>query len=188
MATILLFHHALGLTPGVQAFAEELRAAGHTVHTPDLYEGKTFTDLKEGVAHADRTGFDTITDRGVSAADQLPADLVYAGFSLGAMPAQKLTQNRPGARGALLFHSSIPLKYYGGTWPGGVPLQIHTMENDDWGDVDVARQIAETVPQAELFLYPGNRHLFTDQSTPDYDEKAAALVRQRVLDFLGKIG
>jgi dienelactone hydrolase len=188
MATILLFHHALGLTPGVLAFADQLRAAGHTVHTPDLYDGKTFTDLNEGVAHADRTGFDAITDRGVSAADRLPADMVYAGFSLGAMPAQKLAQNRSGARGALLFHSSIPLKHYGGSWPAGVPLQIHTMENDDWGDVDVAKQIAETVPGTELFLYPGDRHLFTDRSTPDYDEKAASLVRDRVLHFLGKVG
>lgn len=188
MATVLLFHHALGLTSGVKAFADDLRAAGHTVHTPDLYDGKTFTALNEGVAHADRTGFDTITDRGVSAADQLPADTVYAGFSLGAMPAQKLAMTRPGAKGALLFHSSIPLKYYGGAWPAGVPLQIHTMENDDWGDVDVAKQIAETVPGTELFLYPGDHHLFTDRSTPDYDEKAAALVRQRVLQFLGKAG
>src|ERR1044071_8097851 len=103
MATILLFHHALGLTPGVLAFADELRAAGHTVHTPDLYDGKTFTHLNAGVAHADRTGVDAVTDRGVSAADRLPADMVYAGFSLGAMPAQKLAQNRSGARGALLF-------------------------------------------------------------------------------------
>jgi dienelactone hydrolase len=187
MATILLFHHALGLTSGCLAFADDLRAAGHVVHAPDLYEGRTFTDLNEGVAHAEKTGFDTITERGIHAADRLPADIVYAGFSMGAMPAQKLAQTRPGARGALLFHSSIPLKYYGGVWPAGVPLQIHTMENDSWGDVDVAREIAQTVAGVELFLYPGDRHLFTDRSLPDYDEHAAGLVRERVHRFLGKV-
>ena len=129
MATTFLFHHALGLTSSF-AYAHDLRASGHVVHVPDLYEGRTFTDLNEGVAHAEKTGFDTITERGIHAADRLPAELVYAGFSMGAMPAQKLAQSRPGARGALLFHSSIPLKYYGGVWPAGVPLQIHTMEND----------------------------------------------------------
>ena len=185
MATILLFHHALGLTSGCLAFADDLRAAGHVVHTPDLYEGRTFTDLNEGVAHAEKTGFDTITERGINAADRLPADIVYGGFSMGAMPAQKLAMTRPGARGALLFHSSIPLKYYGGVWPAGVPLQIHTMENDSWGDVDVAREIAQTVAGVELFLYPGDRHLFTDRSLPDYDGHAAGLVRERVHRFLG---
>jgi dienelactone hydrolase len=187
VATILLFHHALGLTPGCLAFADDLRAAGHVVHTPDLYEGRTFTDLNEGVAHAETTGFDTITERGIRAADRLPADIVYAGFSMGAMPAQKLAMTRPGARGALLFHSSIPLKYYGGLWPAGVPLQIHTMESDSWGDVDVAHEIAQTVAGAELFLYPGDRHLFTDKSLPDYDEHAAGLVRERVHRFLERM-
>ena len=186
MATIILFHHALGLTSGCLAFADDLRAVGHVVYIPDLYEGRTFTDLNEGVAHAEKIGFDTITELGIRAADRLPADIVYGGFSMGAMPAQKLAQNRPGARGALLFHSSIPLKYYGGVWPAGVPLQIHTMEGDSWGDVDVAREITQTVAGAELFLSPGDRHLFTDRSLPDYDERAAGLVRERVHRFLEK--
>jgi dienelactone hydrolase len=184
MATILLFHHAQGLTSGVRAFADDLRAAGHVVHTPDLYEGKTFSGLNEGVENAKKVGFGTLLERGVQAAEDLPNDLVYAGFSMGCMAAQKLTQTRPGARGALLFHSAIPLSEFGGTWPKGVPLQIHTMEGDDWGDVPEARQLAETIEGAELFLYPGDKHLFTDRSLDQYDEKAASLVMQRVLRFL----
>jgi len=187
MAEVLLFHHALGLTAGCLAFAEDLRTAGHVVHAPDLYERKTFGTVAEGVAHAQKVGFDTILERGKRAAEGLPNDLVYAGFSLGVMSAQMLAQTRPGARGALLFHSAFPLSEFGGSWPPGVPLQIHTMEGDDWGDVDVARQLVEEVEGAELFLYPGDRHLFVDSSLPDYDEKAAALVKQRVLQFLGHV-
>jgi dienelactone hydrolase len=187
MAELLLFHHALGLTAGCLAFAEELRAAGHVVHTPDLYEGKTFTGLPEGVGYAQQVGFDTIIERGRRAAEGLPNDMVYAGFSLGVMPAQMLAQTRSGAKGALLLHSSVPTSEFGGGWPEGVPLQVHTMEADEWGDVDVARQLAATIEGAELFLYPGDRHLFTDNSLPDYDERASTLLKQRVLSFLAAI-
>jgi dienelactone hydrolase len=184
MAAVLLFHHAQGLTAGCLSFADRLRAAGHVVHAPDLYEGETFAELDEGMAYVKRVGFDTIMERGRLAADGLPSEIVYAGFSLGAMPAQMLAQTRPGARGALLLHASIPISEFGGSWPQGVPLQIHTMEADELGDVDVARELAETIEGAELFLYPGDRHLFTDDSLPDYDESAATLVEQRVLRFL----
>jgi dienelactone hydrolase len=188
MAELILFHHALGLTAGCRAFAGDLRAAGHTVHLPDLYDGKTFAQLDDGVGHAKQVGFDKIIDRGRRAADGLPKGVVYAGFSLGVLPAQMLAQNRPGAKGALLFHSAIPISEFGGTWPHGVPLQIHTMEADAWGDVDIARDLAATVEGAQLFLYPGDRHLFTDNSLPDYDEAAAILLRQRVLSFLERVG
>jgi dienelactone hydrolase len=186
VAEVLLFHHALGLTPGVLAFSDALRAAGHTVHAPDLFEGRTFGSIEEGVGHAREVGFGTIAERGRQAAEGLPAELVYAGFSLGAMPAQQLAQTRPGAAGALLFHSAIPPEEFGGPWPAGVPLQIHIMEDDPWGgeDIEAARQLAETVDGAELFLYPGDRHLFADPSFSDYDADAAALVQQRVLEFL----
>lgn len=187
MAEVLLFHHALGLTAGCLALADELRAAGHVVHTPDLYDGVTFTTLPDGVGHAESLGFDTILDRGRRAADGLRSDLVYAGLSLGVMPAQLLAQTRPGTRGALLLHGCVPPSELGGAWPDDVPLQLHTMEDDDWGDVDVARSSAEAVEGAELFLYPGDRHLFTDSGLADYDEGAAALVTERVLDFLERI-
>jgi dienelactone hydrolase len=186
---VILFHHALGLTDGVRAFADNVRAHGHVVHVPDLYEGKTFTELTEGVRYAEEElGFDTIIDRGRLAAESLPTEIVYAGFSLGVLPAQMLSQTRAGARGALFFHAAVPTAEFGGPWPQGVPLQIHTMEADEWGDVDIARRLAETIDSAELFLYPGNRHLFADNSLPDYHEGAATLLERRVLSFLGDVG
>jgi dienelactone hydrolase len=186
MAEVLLFHHAQGQTAGFLAFADDVRAAGHVVHAPDLYDGKTFTDLNEGVAYAQEVGFGTIGERGRLAADGLPNELVYAGFSLGVIPAQMLAQTRPGAKGALLFSAAIPASEFGGSWPQGVPLQIHMMEGDEWAleDLPAARELAETVDGAELFLYPGDGHLFADNSLPDYDERAAALLEQRVLALL----
>jgi dienelactone hydrolase len=190
MAEVLLFHHGHGLTEGVRSFADELRAGGHVVHAPDLFDGKTFTDLEEGLGYAREVGFDTIGERGRQAAEELPNEIVYAGFSLGAMPAQMLAQTRPSAKGALLFHSCIPPEEFGGPWPQGVPLQIHLMEADEWaleGDLDAARELDEKVESAELFLYPGDRHLFTDSSLPDYDEGATTMVKRRVLGFLDDV-
>ena len=190
MAEVLLFHHAHGLTAGVLSFADELRAAGHVVHAPDLYDGNTFDDLDEGVGYAKQVGFGTIMERGRSAAEGLPSEIVYAGFSLGGMPAQMLAQTRPGAKGALLFHSAVPPSEFDGAWPEGVPLQMHIMEADEWaleGDLDAARELAETVESAELFLYPGDQHLFADDSLPSYDEGAATLLKQRVLSFLDAV-
>lgn len=186
MTETLLFHHAQGQTQGFLAFADELRAAGHVVHAPDLYDGKTFTDLNEGVGYAREVGFGTITERGRLAADGLPNELVYAGFSLGALPAQMLAQTRPGSKGALLFHAAFPASEFGDVWPAGVPLQIHMMEDDEWAaeDLPAARELVETSDGAELFLYPGDRHLFADNSLPDYDESAATLLKRRVLAFL----
>ena len=191
MSEVLLFHHAQGLTPGVLAFADELRAAGHEVHAPDLYDGKTFADLTEGVGYAKEVGFGTIAERGRLAAEGLPNEIVYAGFSLGVMPAQELAQTRPGAKGAVLFQSCFPPEEFGGPWPEDVPVQIHIMEEDEWaleGDLDAARELDATVESAELFLYPGDRHLFTDESLPEYDEAATTLVKQRVTSFLADVG
>ena len=193
MAEVLLFHHAQGLTRGVRAFADELRAAGHTVHTPDLFDGRTFETLDEGMAHAKAIGFENILERGVGTADELPAELVYAGFSLGEMAAQKLAQTRPGARGALLFYSCIPIsgEWAFGPWPDGVPVQIHGMDADPIfvgeGDIVAAREIVANAKDAELFLYPGDQHYFADSSLPSYDEDATALLTQRVLAFLDRV-
>jgi dienelactone hydrolase len=188
MAELLLFHHAQGRTAGVLAFADELRGAGHTVHTPDLYEGRTFATLDDGVAYAREVGFDNLLDRGVGAADGLSNELVYAGFSLGVMPAQQLAQTRAGARGALFFESCLPVSEFGTVWPAGVPVQIHGMDADPWfvgeGDIDAARALVASAEDAELFLYPGDRHLFADSSLPSYDAGAAKLLTERVLDFL----
>jgi dienelactone hydrolase len=189
MAEVVLFHHAQGLTPGVVAFAGELRRAGHTVHTPDLFEGRTFDSVEEGVGHAEEIGFGEVIERGVRAVDGLPAELVFAGFSLGVLPAQRLAQTRAGARGALLFHSCVPVSEFGSAWPHGVPVQVHAMDADpffvDEGDLEAARALVDATVEAELFLYPGDQHLFADSSLSSYDAKAAALLSQRVLDFLG---
>lgn len=190
MAEVVLFHHAQGLTRGCVAFADELRAAGHVVHTPDLYEGKTFAILADGVAHAKQVGFDKILERGRLAGERLAAGIVYAGMSLGVMPAQMLAQTRPGAKGALLLSGCLAPSEFGDSWPKGVPVQIHMMDRDEWvleGDLDAARQIAAAVENAELFLYPGDKHLFEDNSLPDYDKSAAALLKKRVLGFLDRM-
>jgi dienelactone hydrolase len=188
MTEVLLFHHAQGLTAGVHAFADDLRRAGHVVHVPDLYDGRTFETLEEGVAHAEKIGFGEVIERGVRVADPLPAELVYAGFSLGVLPAQKLAQTRAGARGALLFYSCVPASEFGSGWPADVPVQVHGMDADPIfvgeGDIDAARAIVETAPHGELFLYPGDQHYFADSSLPSYDANATALLTQRVLDFL----
>jgi len=188
MAEVLLFHHAQGQTPGFHAFADELRQAGHTVHTPDLFDGRTFASIEEGMAYAEQLGFpNEIIGRGERAADALPHELVYAGFSLGVVPAQKLAQTRPGARGALLFYSCVPVEMFG-TWPAGVPVQIHGMDADPFfvgeGDVDAARALVEWTDDADLFLYRGDQHYFADSSLPSYDPEAAALLTRRVLEFL----
>ncbi len=193
MAEVLLFHHAQGLTAGCLAFADELRAAGHVVHAPDLYECRTFDSIAEGVGHAQEIGFDTVISRGAAVAEALPDGLVYAGLSLGVLPAQQLAQTRPGARGAVLMHSCVPPSEFGTPWPDGLPLQIHLMDNDEFVlppevDLAAARELAATVATAELFLYPGDRHLFTDSSLRDYDSSAALLLKSRVLALLDGIG
>jgi dienelactone hydrolase len=191
MTDVILFHHAHGLTDGVHGFADLLTAAGHQVTVPDLYDGKTFDALADGIAYAEEIGFDTVLERGRLAAEGLPNELVYAGFSLGVMPAQMLAQTRAGAKGALLFNGCVPTSEFGGTWPDGVPLQVHAMAGDqlllDDGDLDVARGLAETVEGAELFLYSGDHHIFADRSLAEYDHAAATLLTERVLSFLDQV-
>ncbi|THV32165.1 dienelactone hydrolase family protein [Glycomyces paridis] len=189
MADVLLYHHIQGLTEGVQAFAEALRKDGHTVHAPDLFDGRTFDSIEEGFGYARETGFDAIRERGAAAAEGLGTGLVYAGFSFGVTIAQRLAQTRPGARGALLLHSCLPVTEFGEAWPKGVPVQIHGKEGDEFFDEDLpaARELAGASEDAELFVYPGDQHLFTDSSLPAYDPEAAALVMERVRAFLAAI-
>jgi dienelactone hydrolase len=169
----------------VRAFADDLRAAGHRVTVPDLYEGATFPTIPEGVANASKIGFDTIIRRGEDAAASLPDAVVYAGFSLGALPAQKLAQTRPGALGAILFHGGdVPASEFG-TWPVGVPLQVHLSEGDPWMESEAVEGLVADAG-GELFLYPGSRHLFTDRSSDEYDEASASLVMERTLALLDR--
>jgi dienelactone hydrolase len=193
MADVLLFHHIQGLTTGVVAFADSLRAAGHTVDTPDLYAGRTFGSIQEGAAYAQGEGapdFDRLADEAAAA---LPEALVYAGFSFGVVQAQRLAQTRPGARGALLFEACIPItgEWSFGPWPDGVPVQVHGKDDDEFfaheGDIDAARELVAAASDGELFTYPGPEHLFADSSLPSYDAEAAALLETRVLELLARV-
>jgi len=188
MTEVLLYHHVQGLTDGVRSFADELRQAGHTVHTPDLFAGRTFDTIEDGMAFAREAGFGALAERGVAAAGEIGPEVVYAGFSFGVMPAQQLAQTRPGALGALLMYSCLPVSEFGDAWPEGVPVQVHGKEADEFfaEDLEAAGALVESTDQAELFLYPGEEHLFADSSLPAYDEKAAALLLERVRAFLDR--
>ncbi len=196
MAEVVLFHHVQGLTDGIRAFADELRAGGHTVHTPDLFDGERPATIDEGVAHIQGIGDEVLRERADRAVADLPEGLVYAGFSFGVGTAQRLAQTRPAARGALLYESCIPItgEWAFGPWPDGVPVQIHGMDKDPFfaleGDIDAACELVETVGSelAELFVYPGDQHLFADSSLPSYDADATALVVQRSREFLDRAG
>jgi dienelactone hydrolase len=191
VAEIVLFHHAQGLTAGVTAFADELHKAGHTVHTPDLFDGHIFDDLEQGMRFVGELGFGEVIKRGEQAVQNLPSNLVYAGFSLGVVPAQKLAQTRPGASGALLFYSCVPVSEFGQAWPKELPVQVHGMDADPIfvgeGDIDAARALIAQAEHGELFLYPGNQHYFADSSLPSYDAEATALLLRRVMKFLSAL-
>jgi dienelactone hydrolase len=196
MAEVVLFHHVQGLTDGVRAFAEQLRAGGHTVHTPDLFDGERAATVEDGIALVGRTGEETIDARVNEIVAGLPQGLVYGGFSFGGASAQRLAQTRPGARGALMYESFVSLtaEWAFGPWPDGLPVQVHGMDKDPYfaleGDLDAALELAGMIgPKlAEVYTYPGDRHLFTDSSLPSYDADATALVLSRSLEFLGRLG
>ena len=196
MADVVLFHHVQGLTDGVRAFAGRLRAGGHTVHTPELFDGERPATVDDGVAYVKSVGDRLLGERVARAVAELPERLVYAGISWGAAQAQQYAQTRPGARGALLYEACLPItgEWAFGPWPAGVPVQIHGMDQDPFfaldGDIDAARELVATAgPElAELFVYPGDRHLFTDSSLPSHDPDAAALVLRRSLEFLDRLG
>jgi dienelactone hydrolase len=192
MAEILLFHHALGRTKGIYAFAEALEKEGHTVHVPDLFEGRLFTAIEDGMAYVNEIGFEAIMERGSRAADELSREIVYGGFSLGVLAAQKLAQTREGCRGALFFHSCVPASMLGSSWPADLPVQVHGMDADpyfvDEGDLEAARELVAAAKRGELFLYPGDQHYFADSSLSSYDADASALLLQRVLGFLRQLG
>jgi dienelactone hydrolase len=186
MTEVVLYHHVQGLTDGVRSFGDELRRAGHTVHTPDMFEGRTFATIEEGMAFAGEAGFGTLAGRGVAAAEAFGPGVVYAGFSFGVMPAQQLAQTRPGARGAVLMSGCLPVSEFGDAWPEGVPVQVHGKEGDPFfeEDMEAARALVESAEDAELLLYPGEEHLFADSSLSAYDPAAAKLLVERMLAFL----
>jgi dienelactone hydrolase len=186
MTEVLLYHHVQGLTEGVLSFAGELRQAGHTVHTPDLFDGRTFGTIEEGMDFAREAGFEALAERGVAAANRMGDGLVYAGFSLGVMIAQQLAQTRPDARGAVLMSGCLPVSEFGDAWPENVAVQVHGKDADPFfvEDLEAANDLVGSTNRAGLFLYAGAEHLFADSSLASYDPDAAALLTERVLAFL----
>jgi dienelactone hydrolase len=189
MTDVLLYHHVQGLTDGVQSFADELRRAGHTAHAPDMFDGRIFASIDEGMDFARNMGFGTLVERGIAAAEEVGPAAVYAGFSFGVMVAQQLAQTRPGARGAVLMSGCLPVSEFGDAWPEDVPVQVHGKDADPFFDEDLeaARALVDSTERGELFLYPGKEHLFADSSLAEYDAAAAALLTERMLAFLDTI-
>jgi dienelactone hydrolase len=187
MVQVVLFHHSGGLTDGVVAFADTLRDAGHTVHTPDLFGGRTFADVQDGVAYADSVGEETFADQAAEIVSPLAADLVYGGLSMGAARAAEQVLSRPGAKGAFFLYGAVAPSWWKATWPAGVPSQAHVTAGDPWREPDAEAEYLADVPAAELFVYPGSGHLFAEPGHPDYDEEAARLATGRVLTFLSAL-
>jgi dienelactone hydrolase len=187
MAEVVFFHHSGGLTVGVRSFADTLRAAGHTVHTPDLYEGKTFADVSDGVAYAESLGEQFFARRAAVMAENLPVEVVYGGASFGAARAAEQVLTRPGAKAAFFLYGAVAPSWWDATWPGGVPAQAHQAEADPWREVETEQEFLAAVPGAELFVYPTAGHLFAEVGHPDYDAASAGLATQRVLAFLAAL-
>ena len=191
MAHVVLFHSALGLRPGVQHFADGLRKAGHTVTTPDFYDGETFDNYEAGNGKWFAIGIPAILQKAQAAAQKLAGGLVFAGFSNGAAVAEFMAATRPNAKGALLIHGVLPIEMLQiPAWPERVPVQLHYNEKDPFRNPDSDAAFEKAVKACgasfEEFLYSGNTHLFTDPGLPDYDSTSAKLLTERVLQFLAK--
>jgi dienelactone hydrolase len=192
VAHVVLFHHAQGLRPDVTAWADSLRDAGHEVETPDLYDGVTFDQLDDGIAHRDDLGIPALIQKAGEFLEGLPEALVYAGFSMGASTAHYFAVTRPGARGALLMHGTAPPQTLrGAEWPAETPAQLHYGDGDPYMDAEnigAFEQSARDVgAPLEVFAYPGGGHLFADPDGPDYDGASAKLMLERELEFLTKV-
>lgn len=193
MAELVLFHHVQGLTDGVRALADDLRGGGHVVHTPDLIEERVFGSIEDGFAYLEALGDGVIEERVAQAVEGLPERLVFAGVSFGAMSAMRLAVTRPGAVGLVLLESALPVvgEWAFGPFPDGVRVQVHGAECDEFFQEDLlfAEEMLTVLgpERAELYLYPGDRHLFTDRSLPSSDPAATGLVVERVLAFLDRV-
>lgn len=194
MTEIVLFHSVLGLRPGVTDAAERLRAAGHTVHTPDLYGGKVFDDYTTALQWVESIGgIPELISRTQAAVADLPEDVVFAGFSNGGASAELLAATRPGAKGALLLHAALPVAALGvSAWPGHVPVQVHYAADDPFREEELldafAAEVRSSGASYEFFEYPVSGHLITDPSLPgEYHQESAETLFARVLEFLERI-
>jgi dienelactone hydrolase len=189
---IVLFHSLLGLRRGVLQWADKLRDAGYTVHTPDLYDGEVFDDSASAARKLQGIGFDELIARSRRSVSDRPAGLVYAGFSNGGAFSELLAATRPGARGAILMHAPLPIRPLGWkAWPATVPVQVHFSERDPLRSQDAIDKLAHSVCRSgatfEEYNYPGSGHLFADPDLPDFDAAASDLMFGRILELLGRI-
>lgn len=191
MAEIVLFHSVLGPRLGVTDAADRLRAAGHTVHTPDLYRGEArFDEYDPAMAYQDGIGYRELLRRAAADVAPLPSRLVYMGFSAGGAPAEWLAATRPGAHACILLHAALPLHVMDlETWPATVAAQVHFMRGDPYreqAEIDgMAADVRAAGAPFELFEYDGAGHLFTDPSLPaEYDRAATETLWSRVLALL----
>ncbi len=185
MSTIILFHSALGLRPAVRDFAEALRADGHTVVTPDLFDGEVFDKLEDGVDKRDALGIPELVGRAFAAVEGLPTDVYYAGFSMGAASAQMLAGSRPGAKGCILMHAALPLQMMGiESWPSEVPVQFFATRNDPWVPTEMVDAVRASVPDFTETWYEGDQHLFADADSDDYLPDAASDMLRKVRSFV----
>jgi dienelactone hydrolase len=185
---IVLFHSAQGLRPAVRSWADRLRAAGHRVHTPDLFDGEVFDQLADGVRKRDALGIPELIRRAQAAVAELPSSLVCAGFSMGAASAEFLAATRPGATAAILMHGALDPGAVGAeTWPR-VPVAVHYAKGDSWVDTEQVRSLERAVQASgaavATHVYEGGGHLFADEASPDYDRASAELMFERTLAFL----
>ncbi|MFK0153950.1 dienelactone hydrolase family protein [Streptomyces sp. NPDC090499] len=184
---IMLFHSTYGLRPAVREAADRLRAAGHVVWTPDLFEGRTFETVEEGMEFNESIGKDELLKRAVlAAAPYSERGLVYAGFSLGASIAQTLALGDERARGLLLLHGTSDIAPSASV--DELPVQLHVaepdaFETDDWLSAWYL-QMGRVGADVEIYRYPGAGHLYTDPGLPDYDEEAAEATWRVALGFL----
>jgi dienelactone hydrolase len=189
---IVLFHSALGLRPALLEFAERLRVTGHMVHTPDLFNGEVFDALEEGTKKRDALGIPELMRRAGEALADLPVDLIYGGFSMGAAAAEYFAATRAGARGAILMHGVLSPETAGiNAWPRGVPVQIHYAKNDTGVDAAAVNRFAAAVREAggkvECYSYTNGGHLFADEGSADYNKASAWLMEERINEFIARI-
>ena len=187
MAELLLFHHAHGLTAGLQSLADRLRAGGHTVHTPDCYAGRTFTSVDEGIAYAERIGHDALLDMALRMARTHHTANVVLGFSMGTLQAQYLAQHVRRMRACALMGGAIPPELLGSSWRPQVALQGHVADPDDWCTPDELAALERSAPHARVHRYPDRRHMFVDTSLHDYDADAASQFEERLTDWLASL-
>lgn len=188
MATIVLFHHAGGRTPGVLALARRFEEAGHTVVVPDYFDGITFTTMDEALAHLDDVSMPALFERAEKSIETLEQPFVVAGISLGAALAQHLAHTNTRVQGLVSLEGFIDPQFLAGSLPQSLPITTHGRTDDRFfaEDLPAAQAVAASHPATDLYLYEGSGHLFTDSSWDTYDAAQTELVVERVLAFLDR--